>query len=304
MAAKYDMRAILGEDFFIEEIRCGYRISAAQKKICAMELELYLIFKDICKKYGLKHWVMYGSLLGTVRHNGFIPWDDDIDVAMPRKDFDTFIKVAPKELTEPYALQCPYTFPNCFITNVTMRNSNGTFTPKVFKKLDYNKGIPLDIFPFDYCDLNTWESDKAAIFEHVMKCASWMKMQHPELLTDDQIESCKKYQTDNPLSDWEAIHRIASNPKYDGSEDMMMKVILDKYHLERVIVYKTAWFEKTLPHKFETVEVEIPVGWHEILSMRYGGNYMEFPSVENRGAINNLLIVDPYTPYKQYDFDK
>lgn len=298
------MREILGEDFFKEEVKYDYRISAAQKMICAMQLELYLIFKDICTKYGLKHWVMYGSLLGAVRHHGFIPWDDDIDVAMPRKDYNILLEVAPKELSSPYAFQSPYTYPNCYITNVTMRNCNGTFTPKIFKKLDYNKGIPLDIFPFDYCNLETWKTDKAEIYCNVMKCSSWMKMQHPELLTNEQIKQCKIYQTDNPLRDWEKIQVTASKDETVGSEYMMMKVVLDKYHIERDIVYKTEWFDTTEPHQFETVEVEIPIGWHEILSMRYGSGYMEFPPIDKRGAINEMLIVDPYTPYSQYNFDK
>lgn len=301
---KHDMKAILGEDFFKEEVKCGYRIPEAQKLVSAMQLELYLIFKDICNKYGLKHWVMYGSLLGAVRHNGFIPWDDDIDVAMPRKDYAVFLKVAPKELRDPYSLQCPYTYPKCFITNVTMRNANGTFTPKIFKRLDYNKGIPLDIFPFDYCNLGTWQQDKKMILNHIMRCSSWMKMQHPELLSKEQLESCKKYYTNNPLADWEAIQVIASDSEHEGADHMMMKVVLDKYHLERNIVYKTAWFERTVSHKFETIEVEIPIGWHEILTMRYGDDYMEFPPIEKRGAINEMLIVDPYTPYKEYDFDR
>ncbi len=300
---KHDMKAILGEDFFKEEVKLGYRISKAQKMVCAMQLDLYLIFKEICKKYGLKHWVMYGSLLGAVRHSGFIPWDDDIDVAMPRKDFDIFLKIAPNELSEPYSLQCPYTSPNCFITNVTMRNSNGTFTPKVFRKLDYNKGIPLDIFPFDYCDINKWKQDKEKILEHIMKCASWMKMQHPELLTKEQIDNCKHYHTEHPIKDWEAVHRIASKAEYEGSDYMMMKVVLDRYHLERDIVYKTSWFEKTIPHRFETIEVEIPIGWHDILCVRYGNNYMEYPPVEKRGAINDMLIVDPFLSYRQYNFN-
>ncbi len=300
---KYDMKEILGEDFFKEEVKCDYRISEAQKMVCAMQLELYLIFKDICNKYKLKHWIMYGSLLGAVRHNGFIPWDDDIDVAMPRKDFNLFLEVAPKELSEPYSLQCPYTVPNCFITNVTMRNSNGTFTPKVFRKLDYNKGIPLDIFPFDYCNIDKWRQDREEIFGHVMKCASWMKMQHPELLSKGEIENCRQFCTDHPLDDWEAIQRIASKSEYEGAEHMMMKVVLDRYHLERDIVYNSSWFEKTIPHKFETVEVEIPVGWHDVLCVRYGEHYMEYPPVEKRGAINEKIIVNPFIPYRQYDFD-
>ena len=85
---------------------------------------------------------------------------------------------------------------------------------------------------------------------------------------------------------------------------MMMKVVLDRYHLERDIVYKSEWFERTVSHKFETVEVEIPIGWHDVLCVRYGKDYMEFPPIDKRGAINEMLIVDPYTPYKEYDFSR
>lgn len=298
---KHDMRAILGEDFFKEEVKCGYHISEAQKMVWAMQLDLYLIFKDICNKYNLRHFFIYGSCLGAVRHNGFIPWDDDIDVAMPRKDYDIFLKVAPQELSEPYALQSPYTYPNCYITNITLRNSMGTFTPKVFRKLDYNKGIPLDIFPFDYCDLSTLAKDRMMIFEHIMRCSSWMKMQHLELLDETQKQKCFNYKTNNPLLDWEAIQSIASNPQYDGSEYMLMNVIIDT---PKTFVYKSKWFEETIPHKFETIEVEIPIGWDGFLRERYGDDYMEFPPVEQRGAINEKLIVNPFISYMDYDFDK
>ena len=62
----------------------------------------------ICKKYGLKYFADSGTLIGAVRHQGYIPWDDDIDLAMLREDYETFLKVAPGELKEHLVLQTPY----------------------------------------------------------------------------------------------------------------------------------------------------------------------------------------------------
>lgn len=65
-----------------------------------VEIELLKFFIDICDKYKLKYFVLYGTLLGAVRHKGFIPWDDDIDVGMLREDYECFLKVAQEELPE------------------------------------------------------------------------------------------------------------------------------------------------------------------------------------------------------------
>jgi len=296
---KHDMKAILGEDFFKEEIKCGYRISEAQKMVWAMQLDLYLVFEEICKKYGLKYYVMFGSLLGAIRHNGFIPWDDDIDVAMPRKDYDIFMKVAPQELEEPYALQCPYTYPNCFITNITLRNSMGTFTSIRFKTLDYNKGIPMDIFPLDYCNPDTLTQDQEKILEHILRCSSWMNLQNPHLTLEEKSKYLK-HKTDNPLLDWEMIQKIASNPEYEGSEYLVQTVVIVKrWYGTASPILRSEWFEKTEMHQFETIKVSIPSGWDKTLSKLYGDNYMQFPPVHERGSINDNLIVDPYTPYKE-----
>ena len=68
------------------------------RKIQDCMFEIALIFKEICEKHNLRYYMAYGTLLGAVRHQGFIPWDDDMDFAMPRKDWEEFIRVAPKEL--------------------------------------------------------------------------------------------------------------------------------------------------------------------------------------------------------------
>ena len=68
-------------------------------------LDILIIIDRICKKHGIKYWISDGTLLGAVRHGGFIPWDDDLDIQMMRKDFKHFIKIISEELPENLALQ-------------------------------------------------------------------------------------------------------------------------------------------------------------------------------------------------------
>ena len=75
-------------------------------KLHKVELEILDDFVKICNKNNLTYFLTGGTMLGAVRHNGFIPWDDDIDIGMPRKDYDEFIKIAPKELGNKYYLDC------------------------------------------------------------------------------------------------------------------------------------------------------------------------------------------------------
>ena len=99
---------LIDENYLKEEIKCGFRITTERKKLFAVMLDLLYTFDNVCKKHDLKYFFVYGSLIGAVRHNGFIPWDDDLDVAMPREDYEKFIKLS-DEFNEPYFLQIPQT---------------------------------------------------------------------------------------------------------------------------------------------------------------------------------------------------
>lgn len=82
--------------FFREEVRSGFLVTEKRKKVWAIELEILDLFDKVCRKYGLKWYAYYGTLLGAVRHQGFIPWDDDIDVVMFRDDYEKLKLVAPQ----------------------------------------------------------------------------------------------------------------------------------------------------------------------------------------------------------------
>ena len=89
------------ESFIKEEVRCDFFVSEKRKKVWYVELELLRKFDEVCKKYNLTYFVEYGTLLGAVRHNGFIPWDDDIDIIMFRDEYTKFQEIAASEFTDP-----------------------------------------------------------------------------------------------------------------------------------------------------------------------------------------------------------
>ena len=120
------------------------------QKMQEVELDLFKAFIEVCEKLQLKYYLLGGTLLGAVRHKGFIPWDDDIDVGMPRKDYEIFIQKAQDLLPEHYFVQNCYTDGKLPMAFCKIRNSNTTFIETSVKDFKINHGIFIDIFPLDY----------------------------------------------------------------------------------------------------------------------------------------------------------
>ena len=89
------------------ETICGYEVSAQMKRIWAMELDMVEKFVAVCREHGFEYMIMGGTLLGAVRHKGFIPWDNDIDILMPRKDFNKLLEIGPDAFRNPLFFQTP-----------------------------------------------------------------------------------------------------------------------------------------------------------------------------------------------------
>ena len=93
--------------FLHEEVRDGHLVSAMMKKLWLVELDILNKFIKVCDKYDITYFADAGTLLGAVRHKGFIPWDDDIDIILPRKDYDKFLSVEDEEFKYPYYVEKP-----------------------------------------------------------------------------------------------------------------------------------------------------------------------------------------------------
>lgn len=114
-----------------------------------IELEILDEYIRICNKYNLSYFLVGGTLLGAIRHKGFIPWDDDIDIGMPRKDYEKLLQVAPKELKKEFFLQNYHTEPKCGIIFSKIRKNNTIMAEEYSYHIDMHQGIWIDIFPYD-----------------------------------------------------------------------------------------------------------------------------------------------------------
>lgn len=118
------------------------------REIQLQELKILKEFLEICKKYNLNYYMLGGTFLGAIRHKGFIPWDDDIDIGMPRPDYESFLRFAKTELKDPYELKSFTTDENYYHYTLRIINKNILITrdDALDKKKDY---IWIDIFPLD-----------------------------------------------------------------------------------------------------------------------------------------------------------
>lgn len=121
----------------------------------SIEVELLDEFVRICDKHGLNYYLVYGSLLGAVRHSGFIPWDDDIDVAMLRSDYDKFRRICDIELKNDYYFQDYPKEPSFSDNNLHIRKKGTVYMTEQKDCYEYAcYGVWLDIWPLDYIDNN------------------------------------------------------------------------------------------------------------------------------------------------------
>lgn len=235
---------------------------------------------DICEQNQLRYVLAYGTLLGAIRHNGFIPWDDDIDIMMPRKDFNRFLEIAQAELGETYFLQTPLTDAKYSILHVPVkvRDNNSTLIEEANK--DYHQGAFVDIFALDYID-----EQPQAFYKIRKKCAfltslkmriSW-KEQHgiKKIIRIFLQLLCKAI----PAS---VIYRYTQKQakKFESCEETAVQIGSGIGFLEKEVYAIDDIFPAKL-HTYDGYQFYIPNHEDAVLRQMYG-DYMKLPSESER----------------------
>lgn len=287
-------KGVVTEDFLKEEIRNDFKVTVDRKKIWAVILDLIVEFDRVCKKHNIRYYLDGGSLLGAIRHNGFIPWDDDIDVTMPREDYERFIKLN-EEFKHPYFMQTPYTDPEYYYSFAKIRNSNTTALIQTFGYQGFNHGIWISIFPLDKFPLERGEKLYLKIRQLTSENSTYMRMKNPHLDEKDQLR-VRNYSGRNPLETFEEIQKIASQYKDMDAEYWGTIILTIVKYSRKTLLFKS--YEKTEYHAFENLMLPIPSGFDNVLKTEYG-NYMELPPIEDREG-HDTTIFDADRPYTEY----
>lgn len=232
-------------------------------------LEMLKFIDEVCRKYGIKYWLCSGTLLGAVRHGGFIPWDDDVDIEMLREDYIKLIKILKRENNSKYAVQ---TYQNdiCYVSPFAkLRDKHSVIEGKGDRDYKY-RGYSIDLFPMEYNtrkgQLFTSYIQKSflnllALTNIVPKWLKIMILPVLKFVIIDLLYSCCRVYNNLFSSKKELCHTY-------GVCFLKRRKVENIFPLKRIL--------------FENVLLPVPGNFNAYLQDIYGENYMEIPSEEKR----------------------
>ena len=241
------------------------------EEIHAVELDLLRFFRNVCDKNGIRYRIVYGTLLGAVRHKGFIPWDDDIDVVIPVEDVKKFCRCFEEAKDEKYALVSPENEKYSIEPWLKIRRNNTTSMPKDLKDIPKHWGICMDIFPaFPVGGSASAQKRKILLF----KAADALLRANTAKYTAD-AGKMQKFLSVFPTS----LRRFGANMLlhfiYKGSDS-------SEYISDGFAVFKRSdYFAKKTLLVFENELFAAPEAYDSILTQMYG-DYMTPPPEEER----------------------
>lgn len=258
------------------------------KKIHEIDITILKEIHKLCEKHGIRYFLLGGSMLGAVRHKGFIPWDDDIDIGMPRHDYDRFIEICNIELPSNIQI-CTYDNNKRHVHNFAkVENTNTILIDENFEHIG-ERGVFIDVFPLDGAPTNRLLRKIHLLYINFLQ----------NIIILMNISTKKKRNIFKKL-----IIKVIQNLNFDAKKiNYRLDKILKKYDYDNSTVisnYTGKWREKEMMEKcimgnpklidFENEKyygVEYP---HEYLKNLYGQTYMSLPPEEERVSHHKFTV--------------
>lgn len=263
------------------------------------QLEVLKEMKRICNKHNIPYFLSYGTLIGAVRHKGFIPWDDDIDTALLYSDYIKFEKICKKELSQDYFLQTRDTEPKANLCFDKLRMNGTTLIIDNMLDKDIHHGIDIDIQPI-YNVPDDILHRKIQLINAMMYML--LQTQHVPANHNGIVRLGAKFILFFLRGKVrEKIKRkcFINMAKYEGEKTKYKAKLFGNIRICKTL-YPAEAFSSAIEVPFEDDSFSIPIGYEAVLK-KYYGEYMILPPVEKQGMkLEHIVKFDPKNNYDIY----
>lgn len=240
-----------------------------------LQLKILKWFHEFCEEHNLRYYLHFGTLIGAVRHKGFIPWDEDIDITMPAPDYIKLGKLFPKE--------CEFLWNSVFneqledlpISTLSKIENEDIFTEYRFFPMRAWTGMGIDIFPL--CGYPKEAKEQVTFRQEFMY---WENVWSEQVVLPYGTD---RYSLKTHKKLFEKMNEMLMRYDYDASENIGIGYFGRFYPQPRdgSVVMPKKWYEQSVLMEFEGEKYRIPIGYDEVLKKWYG-DYMQLPPVEDR----------------------
>lgn len=263
----------------------------ARQALISKMMEVLKYFISFCKDNNLVYWAGYGTAIGAVRHHAIIPWDDDIDILMPRDSYNRLLQLSEKFNNEQFEILHVKLNPNSTCRAIHVCDKKSTVVANI--NLPLVNGVHIGISPIDFSN----DSDETIMKQAVETNSAFRKyfdclfvysfkdilknLKSPRLLMHNMSRVLKNKSINKNKKELFRLKALEFDNYYTGEDGEKAFNIYELLFNKRLHIFKSEWFADSVIIPFEDISISLPIGYHEYLTMQYG-DYMTPPPVNQQ----------------------